>query len=162
MKFLQQVNFRFEITTCMILKDNFYNASDFELKVLPGVRFWMRFFTMIQKVKKTLLKAFTISTLDCFYCVKLTDFELFRLFQKAWLCIKTITPQILIKKSTTSEILNANLYNTANFDRNNLPRVRFSIGKFSTRRILKKKFHKHSIFEENFAFKKSSLNCLTT
>ena len=66
-KFLQNVNFQFEIETYMILKDIFYSASDFDFKVLPGVRFWMRIFTMIQKLKKTFLKAFTKSTLDCFY-----------------------------------------------------------------------------------------------
>ena len=36
----------------MILEWNFYNASDFELKILQRVRFWIKFFTTRQFLKK--------------------------------------------------------------------------------------------------------------
>ena len=145
----------------MILNYNFYNASDFTLKVFRRVRFWSKTFTTRQILKKSLIlkslilkkKLFLKSTILKKTCIqkikfwfslprKMRKFCVLRALLKCTILKKTKILQNTISKKKSflkSMILSEKNFVSSDFVSSFLQRVRFGIKNKTTRQILKRK-----------------------
>ena len=107
-----------------ILKPKFHNASNFEyflfvlssfeLKNLQRVRFWIKYLSPCQILKKN---AFKISRFGSFYSVKMTFSAIFVfLNEEFWIKFLTMCQILKWKKITTRQIFNWIKSNSSDFD----------------------------------------------